>query len=144
MKGKTLLFVLIIMILSACQSATPEVTQAVPTPNNTIELETPYPPPDQTPAFIPPYPLPGETQAVYSPYPGPGEEATPRITTWVESEGLLLTGLALTVTQTANLEITIVLDDGRVYQTTAPDSEAVQHVLERCGDLCRNTVFIQE
>jgi hypothetical protein len=140
MKIKTLLFVLMIVILSSCQTGTPEVTQAVPTPtteaypppsNNNTDVEPPYPPPAQTPGDV-------------SAYPSPGEQAAPQITTWVESEGLLLTGRVHTVTQTANLDISILLDDGRIYTSTAPDPGAVQQVLERCGDLCRNTSFIQE
>ena len=156
-----LLIFLLALSLAACQSA------ATPTPGTGAPAETAAPAApealsNEAPAATAaateapavesePYPPQGaevqaqpEAQPTWdpsSPYPAPGEAEK---VDWSEAEEIILSGDVLHITQTKDLEVYLVLKDGRMLVTTEPVLDEVMRVREACGDKCSQVVMTNE
>lgn len=124
-------------VVAACSQPSPTVvTEKV---QETPQLELPYPPPGEE-VVINPKPT---TRA----YPAPGEEVIIQDEEfqnfkdgdeilWPEAETILMSGVVESVVQTHDLEVTLVLKDGRRLFTEEPQIDEVIKVIGLCGDLC--------
>lgn len=140
---QTIVVILIIistaLVIAACsQSPTSVETVQVP---ETLQEDLPYPPPGED-VVVNPKPA---TRA----YPAPGEEVniqdegTQRFQDgdeilWQEAELIIMNGDVESVVQTHDLDVTLVLKDGRRLYTEEPEIDEVIKVIGLCGDLCAN------
>lgn len=140
---QTIVVILIIistaLVIAACsQSPTSVETVQVP---ETLQEDLPYPPPGED-VVVNPQPA---TRA----YPAPGEEVniqdegTQRFQDgdeilWQEAELIIMNGDVESVVQTHDLDVTLVLKDGRRLYTEEPEIDEVIKVIGLCGDLCAN------
>ena len=140
-----LLALLFIIILSACQSESPEtetapnlltnsesaVAETIPT---TASVEEPQPVQKPVNPVNPdePYPMPIEL-VPYNPYPSPvaGEEIA-----WEDISGIINDGNVVEIFQAHNLQVTIYLADGKVLITVEPEYNAIMRLIEECGVDC--------
>lgn len=132
-----LIIVSTVFYLAACsQPSTTVVTEQV---QETPQLELAYPPPGEE-VVINPKPT---TRA----YPAPGEEVIIQDEEfqnfkdgdeilWREAETILMSGVVESVVQTHDLDVTLVLKDGRRLITEEPQIDEVIKVIGLCGDLC--------
>jgi hypothetical protein len=153
MKTRVWIFVVLLLLVSltACQSATPTVGSTQPTSNSEI-----YPAPTVEPASsMNAYPAPtGETASdvgstsVPSAEPamtGPGSASVlypdPQSgdnVLWTQAEAMILNGEVAKITRDGELQITIDLKDGRSLIVKGTSEKIVQQLLESCGDTCKN------
>ncbi|HZD57207.1 MAG TPA: hypothetical protein VE136_10815 [Anaerolineales bacterium] len=143
MKLAKFLLLVSILLLAACQSATPAPTSqpAFPTQEPQPGVESyPAPPLNQGQA----YPAP-QTQAPSgeSGYPVPRvDEAA--VITWQEARDLILEGRVSQVTQLHDLTVTLDLKDGSTVKTTEPAIDEVFKVIDQCGDPCSDIIRATE
>jgi hypothetical protein len=139
MKSTLLIVVVFALLLAACQTATPTVSEA-PIPVET-QVETPAPVDDtQEPSANEPYPgvdePSGEDPDAAPAYPGPEQGTTP--VEWDEATELILDGKVAQVTQYDSLMVILVLKDGKTVSTREPVIDEVFNVIEQCGDPCED------
>ena len=153
MKPIYILLLVAVLLLTACQSATPE-----PSPEVEEEVEQPveagYPPPDQMPSDFPypdpvsppvsnePYPALQLPMVSNDPYAAPGNERAS--INWEEAKTLIMEGQVVQVTQLHSLDVTIYLKDGRVVSTIEPEIDAIFVLLDECGEICSEVVRATE
>lgn len=70
-----------------------------------------------------------------------GDEST---VSWVEAIRILNSGEVELVSQTHSLEVTLLLEDGRIIQTKEPDIDDIFEEIEMCGAPCKDIVLITE
>jgi hypothetical protein len=142
MKLKALIMVLLIILLVACQTATPVETEA-PAPVETLApdpIQAVKTPTVATPEPTGSGPYPGAVEPtkydpnVPAPYPGPGEGGT--AVEWDEATRLILAGEVAQLTQYDNLMVMMILRDGKTVNTRQPAMDAVLDLIDECGDLC--------
>lgn len=139
------LVLLLLISLTACQSATPTVMSIQPTQPSTDSGA--YPAPATEPTKIAPgsasdiYPaptagptkiVPGSASVLY-PDPQSGDAVM-----WNQAEAMILNGEVVKITRQGEKEITIDLKDGRSLIVKGPTEETVQKLFETCGDLCKS------
>ena len=115
---QTVLLVLILASLSACNSATATPTQA---PSG-------YPGPGAQPTA----PAVLQNPEVLYPDLTDGSEVS-----WSQAAGMILNGEVAKVTQSQDLKVTLSLKDGRTLLTTEAQIDQVLRVVEMCGDKCK-------
>jgi len=124
-------------VVAACSQPSPTVVMEKV--QETPQLELPYPPPGEE-VVINPKP----TTRVY---PATGEEVIIQDEEfqnfkdgdeilWREAETILMSGVVESVVQTHDLEVTLVMKDGRRLFTEEPQIDEVIKVIGLCGDLC--------
>lgn len=155
----SLIPVLILLILPACQSnvpIAPEITTSpVPAETTTpMDENLAYPAPAETttlneessaypaPESISTLPL-DQTDFLLNIYPGPvTEKAT--FVDWQIAENAILEGEVAEIYQDNLLHVSLILKSGEALLTVQPATDAVSKALERCGDACRETLQIDE
>jgi hypothetical protein len=162
MKPIYILLLVVFILLTACQSATPE-----PTPQVVEQVEQPveegYPPPEQMPLEDPnpdpespqvsddpypylesppvsnePYPALQVPMVSNDPYAAPVEQ--PASISWEEARTLVMEGQVVKVAQSHSLDVIIYLEDGRVVSTVEPEIDAVFVLLDECGEICKDVI----
>jgi hypothetical protein len=146
------LLVIVLILLTACQSASPETTptlekieqpeeQADPTTEPVTSVD-PYPhlaiPQDPND----PYPALQVPMVSNDPYAAPVEGAT--TFTWEETKTLILSGQVIEVAQQHSLDVTMILKDGRIVTTVEPEIDAVFILLDECGEICKDVIRATE
>lgn len=138
---KLTFLLILIVLLAACQTATPDATNA-PLP---AETDDSYPAPEVTtpePAAGEPYPAATEPTSldpnVTPGYPAPGGQGDS--VEWEEATRLILDGQVAQVTQNEDLIVILVLKDGRTISTREPATDEVLNLIDQCGDLCKDIV----
>lgn len=130
---------LLVVALSACQSAVPSVETEAPAagsptqaPQGAPSEGEAYPEPA---AAMPTLTTPPQVAEGESLYPGPqsGDEIS-----WEAAVALLNNGEVGQVVQTHNLQVTLDLKDGRSLVTREPNIDDVFQVIEACGQPCAN------
>ena len=139
------LVLLLLISLTACQSATPTVVVSTQPAQPSTDSGA-YPAPLAEPTQIAPgsasdlYPaptagstknVPGSASVLY-PDPQSGEAVM-----WNQAEAMILNGEVVKITRQGEKEITIDLKDGRSLIVKGPTEETVQKLFETCGDLCK-------
>ena len=156
MKLAKYLLLVSILLLAACQPATPAPTSqpaaptqpAVPTQEPTIATQETQPGPES-------YPSPPEEQIATpsnqgqsypAPQPGPsGESGYPApMITWEDAQNLILEGRVSQVTQLHNLTVILDLKDGSTVKTIEPAIDDVFKVIQQCGDKCADIIRATE
>lgn len=156
MKSAKFLLFVSILLLAACQPATPAPTSqpiapaqpTVPTQAPPIATQETQPGAESYPA--PPlnqgqaYPAP-QTQAPsgQSGYPEPGINQAAMVT-WEEAQNLILEGGVSQVTQLHDLTVILDLKDGTTVKTTEPAIDEVFKVIDQCGDPCSDIIRATE
>ena len=120
------LVVLLLISLTACQSATPTIVSTQPVQPSTDSGA--YPAPSAEPTTIAP-----SSASVLYPDPQSGDEVM-----WNQAEAMILNGEVVKITRDNERQITIDLKDGRSLIVMGPTEETVQQLLETCGDLCNS------
>ncbi len=162
MKSMTLILLIVVLLITACQSApsTPTSEPVVVTeepavvtegPQEQIATEEPYPYPPQpfvtAPSGDEGYPSPqGQTVEGFSgesAYPVPGAEGA-TLVNWEEAQNLILKGEVAQVTQLHNLTVFLTLKDGNMVQTVEPNIDDVFDVVDQCGDPCSDIIIATE
>jgi len=138
MKLRSFLFsaLLLVIALSACQSAVPSVETQEPAASNPTQAPQgsgegeAYPGPA---VAMPTNTAPAPVAEGESLYPGPqsGNEIS-----WEAAVALLNNGEVAQVVQTHNLQVTLDLKDGRSLVTREPNIDDVFNVIEGCGQPC--------
>ena len=127
------LALLLLISLTACQSATPTVAPVVaPTqlaqPATNTGDEGAYPAPTAEPASV----APGSASVLY-PDPQSGDEVQ-----WSQVAAMILNGEVIKITRDNDLQATIDLKDGRSLILRGPTDKKIQQLLETCGDPCKS------
>lgn len=150
MRSLPLVLMILILFLTACQTAPPEPTlePVVITQEPSSEGDAGAYPPQAvviTPGSGEGYPAPdtGEGFSGQSAYPEPGSEEAPMIS-WEQAQDLILKGRVSEVFQLHNLTVFLTLDDGTRVQTVEPAIDDVFDLLEQCGDPCADIVVATE
>ena len=162
MKLAKFLLLVSILLLAACQPATPAPTSqpvaptqpAVPTQEPTIATQETQPGPESYPS--PPeeqiatpsnqgqsYPAPQPGPSGESGYPAPEANEAPMIT-WEDAQNLILEGRVSQVTQLHNLTVILDLKDGSTVKTIEPAIDDVFKVIQQCGDKCADIIRAPE
>lgn len=78
----------------------------------------------------------GTLNAGVGAYPAPqsGSSTIP----WAQAEQMIMAGNVKSLVQTATLDVTLTLNTGETYKTTAPAADAAQKAITSCGDPCKN------
>ena len=63
---------------------------------------------------------------------------------WTEALEILNKGEVQLVSQSHNLEVLLVLKDGRTITTVEPTIDAIFNAISECGEACRNIVLMTE
>lgn len=157
MKPTLLIMVLLVVLLTACQTAAPVETEApssvetrIPSPMQVVITPSATTPAVavKTPEPTDNGPYPGAVEPTKydpnnpAPYPGPGEGGTP--VEWEEATRLILEGKVAQVTSFDNLMVIMVLKDGETVNTRQPTLDAVLDVIDECGDLCKDIELLTE
>lgn len=121
------LVLLLLISLTACQSATPTVVSTQPAQQPSTDTGA-YPAPTAAPAKV----APGSASVLY-PDPQSGDEVM-----WTQAEAMILNGEVVKITRSGERQITIDLKDGRSLIVNGPTEETVQQLIETCGDLCKS------
>ncbi len=146
------LLLIVLILLTACQSASPETTptleeieqpeeQAAPT----IEPETsidPYPHLSVPQDPNDPYPALQVPMVSNDPYAAPVESAN--TITWEETKTIILDGQVVKVAQRHSLDVILVLKDGTIITTIEPEIDAVFVLLDECGEICKDVIRATE
>lgn len=165
MKLIYVLLIIVFVLLTACQSATPEPAPEVEEVEQPVEEG--YPPPEQIPLEDPnpdlespivsdgpypnlesppvsndPYPALQVPMVSNDPYAAPGEERAS--ITWEEAKTLIVDGKVAGVAQSHSLDVTLSLKDGRIVNTVEPEIDAVFVLLDECGEICSDVVRATE
>jgi hypothetical protein len=130
---------LLVIALSACQSAVPSVETQAPAASS--PTRAPQSVPSEGEAYPGPaaaMPTPTTTPPVAegeSLYPGPqsGDEIS-----WEAAVAMLNNGEVAQVVQTHNLQVTLDLKDGRSLVTREPNIDDVFKIIDGCGQPCAN------
>lgn len=163
MKLLKFLLVISILILAACQPATPTPTSQPPVPTQERQIATqapqpttesyPSPPEEQIatpsnqgqsyPAPQTPGPASQQGPSGRSGYPAPGANEAAMIT-WEEAQNLILEGRVSQITQLHNLTVVLNLKDGSTVKTIEQAIDDVFKVIDQCGDKCSDIVRATE
>lgn len=142
------LLVVLSIVLAACGQAT---QTAAPVNDATQPSVTPYPSSGEPTADTSAYPSSGEQTGNTSAYPG--AETAPQIlvpypaplgyelakyASLADIEQYIKTGQAAEIILTANKEAFVKLSDGTSVWTNNTTAEAVQAIIQACGDACKN------
>lgn len=131
------------LLLSSCQSNATLAPQSTP---STLPAEM------TTPAGeAPSYPAPEsvspssqvQSQVVGNLYPGPSQGNASYVD-WKAAESAILAGEVAEIYQDNVLHVTLLLKSGDTMLTIQPAMDEVTKVLERCGDLCKDTTQVAE
>jgi hypothetical protein len=133
------LIALMVLLLSACGTAAPVETEALPPIETQISNPTePSTTPESTGGE--PYPAAvGPTEVdpnALSPYLAPGEEGT--TISWEEAVSLIQAGKVAQVRQYDNLMVRIVLKNDQIVGAYQPAMNVVLDLIAECGDLCQD------
>ncbi|MEJ2706211.1 MAG: hypothetical protein P8074_01235 [Anaerolineales bacterium] len=139
MKIRSFLFValLLVIALSACQSAVPSVETQEPAASSPTQAPQGAPSEGETypgpAAAMPTKTAPPPVAEGESLYPGPqsGEEIS-----WEAAVALINNGEVAQVVQTHNLQVTLDLKDGRSLIAREPNIDDVFKVIDGCGQPC--------
>jgi hypothetical protein len=152
MKPIYILLLVVFILFTACQSATPEPAPEVEEVEQPVEevnpppdpegSEDPYPYQESPPISDDPYPPLLVPLVSNDPYEAPVEGGI--VITWEEMKALIMDGQVLQVTQLHSLEVTLVLKDGRVVYSVEPEIDAVFVVLDECGEKCMDVIRVTE
>ena len=76
----------------------------------------------------------------------PGEPPSPANgeVSWAEALEVLNSGEVKLVSQTHDLQVSLVLNDGRTIKTISPSIDAIFQAIRECGDACSNIVQMTE
>jgi hypothetical protein len=156
MKLVKFLLLVSILMLAACQPATPTPTSqpSVPTQERQIATQAPqpatesYPSPPEEQIATPSdqgqsYPAPQPGPSGQSGYPAPGVNKAPMIT-WEDAQNLILEGSVSQVTQLHNLTVILDLKDGSTVKTIESSIDEVFKVIDQCGDKCADIIRATE
>lgn len=152
MKLFYILLLVVFILLSACQSASPETApaledveqpagEAYPT-SEPVTSGDPYPHLQVPQDFNDPYPALQVPLVSNDPYAAPVEGGT--AITWEETKTLILDGQVVQVTQRHSLIVTLALKDGRIVTTVEPEIGAVIVLLDECGENCKDVIRTTE
>jgi hypothetical protein len=152
MKSVYILLMVVFVLITACQSATPKpapeveevehpVEEVNPPPEPVIS-EEPYPYVETPPVSDDPYPVQQVPRSTNDPYAAPVEGGTS--ITWEETKTLIMDGQVIQVTQLHSLDVTLILKDGRVVYTVEPEIDAVFVLLDECGENCKDVIRATE
>jgi len=125
---RRLIFLCLILVLTACQSAAPPpVDPAYPAPAGSSQAA--YPAPAQNkPAAVEAAP------ASRNPlYPGIKDGETIQ---WIRVESMAYNGEVAKFVLGADLSVTVTLKDGRSFAATLPGAGYEKTFLQNCGDAC--------
>jgi len=120
------LVVLLLISLTACQSATPTVVSTQPVQPSTDSGA--YPAPSAEPTTIAP-----SSASVLYPDPQSGDAVK-----WSQAEAMILNGEVVKITRDSELQITLDLKDGRSLMVKGPTQDKIQQLFDTCGDLCKS------
>jgi hypothetical protein len=142
----------VLIVLTACQSTSPDTT---PTLEEIEQPEEKAEPTTEPVTSVDPYPHLSVQQDPNDPYPAlqvplvsndpyaaPVEGAT--TITWEESKTLILSGQVVEVAQRHSLDVTLILKDGRIVTTIEPEIDAVFILLDECGENCKDVIRVTE
>ena len=152
MKSLSILLLILLFMLSACQSASPDTAPALEEVEQPEEESSPTADPvtsvDPYPHLaVPqdpndPYPALQVPMVSNDPYAAPVEGGT--AITWEEVKTLILGGQVVEVAQLHSLDVTVVLKDGKVFYTVEPEIDAVFVLLDECGEICKDVNRVTE
>ncbi|HJW91116.1 MAG TPA: hypothetical protein VJ436_10795 [Anaerolineales bacterium] len=154
MKSLLWLGLLFLIFLTACQPATPPITQ---TPQVSEPDTSPVIPPATTATSLPQEPQPTAPTPGSDGYPAPTAQATvppAKVPTgypepneevsWEQAKTLILEGQVAEATQFHSMKVILVLKDGRVVSTYEPAIDEVLAVIEQCADICSDIIVATE
>jgi hypothetical protein len=135
---------LLVIALSACQSAVPSVETQEPAASSPTQAPQVVPSEGETypaPAAIPTKTAPPPVAEGESLYPGPqsGDEIS-----WEAAVALINNSEVAQVVQTHNLQVTLDLKDGRSLIAREPNIDDVFTVIEGCGQPCTDISIATE
>ena len=147
-----ILLLVVLILLTACQSATPEpapemeeieqpVEEGYPPPEP-VNSEDAYPYQESLPVSDGPYPALQVPLVSNDPYTAPVEGGI--AITWEETKTLIMDGQVVEVTQLHSLDVTLILKDGRIVTTVEPEIDAVFILLDECGENCQDVIRATE
>lgn len=152
MKFFTILLLVVLFMLSACQSASLEPTPTLEDVEQPEEQESPTSEPVTSVDPYPhlqapqnsndPYPALQVPMVSNDPYAAPVEGG--KAITWEETKTLILDGQVVEVTQLHSLEVTLILKDGSIVTTVEPEIDAVFILLDECGENCQDVTRATE
>ncbi len=154
------LVVLLLLSLTACQSAPPIVASTQPAQPSS-DTATPVTPAAMPTSDVNAYPAPAAGQnSNSSAYPAPNSAPLPTATPaaagsgsgsvlypdpqsgdnvfWNQAEAMILNGEVVKITRDGETQVTIDLKDGRSLIVKGVTEKTVQDLLQTCGDLCKD------
>jgi hypothetical protein len=140
MKKKLTILTLILLVgalLTACT-----VSEAAPNPNEEISV------PEEALPIAPDPALPEATLSTEtleeSGVPEENASSESSEVSWAEALEFLNNGEVTLVAQSHDLEVSLVLKDGRTVTAVEPSIDAIFEAVEACGDACSNIVLMTE
>lgn len=128
MVRRRLVFLCLILVLTACQPAAPApVGPAYPAPAGGSQAAYPAPAQDKAAAV---QAAPADRNPVY---PGIKDGETIQ---WIQAESMAYNGEVAKFVLGADLSVTVTLKDGRSFITTLPSAGYEKTFLQNCGDAC--------